>query len=933
MKYNEICYILFARRVAYKFIKNKPGGKKMRRLWAHIAIAFACLFTAIAVFPNVLKNISANGDYKTSRQFTFELTEIVSDDEEAVTKELTDTSAKEMAEIMRQRLVQSGVEDYSISYSGQDQVTVTFYAESDTRYQQIATYLSFSGSFALMNRNNDVVPGKDFINGAAYKTNVSLNTFPVVVLPVRTDDDKYQSLIEWARDNPVAGEEKDDGTQEEDTAPVYFVYNYTEGDTYESLEDKGEINSKIYLTFNALTDDTLYYDGNHNSFSQVCGFSDENENGLADPVEITAAFQRADFFVNLFNASALDYDVKLIKGLDEDTAVYVQAGIERILDNNSKMVWNSTITATVAAVVILSLLMVVFFRLGAISVMVTTIASGFLTFLAMIAAGLQYNTLALVGIVVVSLLTLVSGIIYNTKLKEEAYKGRTLKKSNTEAAKKSVLPIVDIHVVTILVGIMLYFLGGNPVHTFASLLILGSLISTLISIFALRGMMWLVTNTTALTNKYNLFGIDAEKVPNHMADEKQKFYGPYAENDFTKKKKPMGIAVGATLLAGLIALVTLGAVNGNVLRQNSAAVTGSEIYVVNTMKVVTESDTAVFDRTELNKALQNMKVFYDIDEFDQDFWAETDTHKTMFELVKDVKEFVISDSRYDKEEEKSVNYQLTYFQLSLNKYLDAATTYIKVKNDTVITKEECSIEKVFPVYFKDVKPEYDLTNEKSTISLKTITAVPNAPTPAWDKLALATFLATLIITVYMLIRYRLSRGLAMLLYPLGVSIISMALISILSAIGLTLSASTMILIPVGAIITYMLMISFANKERELIVDDRSKDTSIEHREELSKKALGIGFTAVSVISIVAVYLFVNFFGFGPSVNSFIYLACIIAAVVALWLVLYTFMPLSNLLLKLFSKVNFEFKPRKKKKANITKKSAEPEEAIFIGIND
>ena len=905
----------------------------MRRLWAHIAIAFACLFAAVAVFPNVLKNISANGDYKTSRQFTFELTEIISDDEEVTPKALTDTSAKEMAEIMRQRLVTAGIDDYKITYSGNDQVTVTFYAENDTKYQQVATYLSFSGSFALMNQNNDVVPGKDFINGAAYETNVSLNTFPVVVLPVRTDNDKYQSLIEWARDNPVAGEEHDDGTQDDDTAPIYFVYNYTEGDTYESIQEKGDSNSKIYLEFNALSDDTLYFDGNHNSFSQVCGFSDENENGLADPSEIRAAFDRASFFVNLFNASALDYDVKLIKGLSSDTAIYVPAAVENILDRNSKMVWNSTITALVAAIVIVSLLMVVFFRLGAISIMTTSIASGFLTFLAMIAAGLQYNTLALVGIVVITLLTLVSGIIYNTKMKEEAYKGRTLKKSNSEAAKKSVLPIVDIHVVTIIVGIMLYFLGGATVHTFASLLILGSLISTLISIFALRGMMWLATNTTALANKYNLFGIDNEKVPNHMADEKQKFYGPYADSDFTKKKKGQGIAVGATFLAGLIALITIGAVNGNILRQPTANVNGSEIYVVNTMKVVTETDTAVFDRSELNKNLENIKLFYNLAEFDDDFWTETDKHQTMLEVVKDVKEFVISDSRYDKVEEKNVNYQLTYFQLSLNKYFDPETTYIKVKNDTVLTRETCSIKDAFPVYFTDIKTEYNLTNESSTISLKTVTSVPNAPTPAWDKLALSTFLASLIITVYMLIRYRLSRGLAMLVYPVGVSVIALAIISLLSAIGLTLSASTTLLIPVGAIFTYILMVAFANKERELIVDDRSKDTSIEHREELSKKALGIGFTSVSVISIIAVYLFVNFFGFGPSVNSFIYLAAIIASVVALWLVLFTYLPLSNVLYKLFSKVHFEFKPRKKKKTGIVKKSAEPEEAIFIGIND
>ena len=44
--------------------------------------------------------------------------------------------------------------------------------------------------------------------------------------------------------------------------------------------------------------------------------------------------------------------------------------------------------------------------------------------------------------------------------------------------------------------------------------------------------------------------------------------------------------------------------------------------------------------------------------------------------------------------------------------------------------------------------------------------------------------------------------------------------------------------------------------------------------------------------------------------------------------------MANFLYKLFSKVNLNIKPRESKKKNkAVKKSAEPEEAIFIGIND
>jgi len=75
-----------------------------------------------------------------------------------------------------------------------------------------------------------------------------------------------------------------------------------------------------------------------------------------------------------------------------------------------------------------------------------------------------------------------------------------------------------------------------------------------------------------------------------------------------------------------------------------------------------------------------------------------------------------------------------------------------------------------------------------------------------------------------------------------------------------------------------------------------------------KKANSLAFTPIITVTVLAVYLGINFFGFGP---------------------------LSQVFFKLFSKVHIERKPRKNKKNNNTPthKSSEPEEAIFIGIND
>ena len=175
----------------------------------------------------------------------------------------------------------------------------------------------------------------------------------------------------------------------------------------------------------------------------------------------------------------------------------------------------------------------------------------------------------------------------------------------------------------------------------------------------------------------------------------------------------------------------------------------------------------------------------------------------------------------------------------------------------------------------------------------------------------------------------------MLAFPVVSATANLGLFVLLSAVGLTLPASILVSVPVVSMFSFFFMVLVANKEREMVVDDKVKDNSYEHRLELSKRALGIAMTPVFAAIVLGSYLFVNFFGFGPGIISYLYLACLIGVIIAASLVIYAYIPLSNILYKAFSNINFEPKIRKGKKANAPakKKSAEPEEAIFIGIND
>ena len=912
----------------------------MRRLWAYIIVVFAAVVAVIASFPSVAKGISTDGEFKTRRVFTFQLTQRDATDDDETPAELTNSSAKDVADIMKQRLETYNVSTYDLTTTGNDIITVSFAAESDTKYEQIINYLGFSGSFALVNQNDNLVEGKDFLNGAAYTKSYSVNEYPTVIIPVKTDSQAYEELIQGCIDNPEqkeTGETNDEGeATTEDVGRIYFLFNWQKGETYQILKDSGQLNSKVLLTIDFTPDDDktgLYYDSDKNSFSQVCGFQDANGNGYADPKEVREAYAHADYLINLFSASKYDYNVKCIKGLTEGTKEYLAPKTEEVRDIENKLVWNRTLTTIVALIIIISLLLVFFYKLGAVSIFASTLLTAFFTILMMVRTGLLYNSLGVVGAVAVVILSLVSGIIYLNKIKEDSYRGHTLKKANAEAAKKSLLPIVDIHVVGLIVGVMIYAFGGATLRTFSAVLAIGSIISFIINALALRGLMWLPTNSTALNDRYDLFGINKENVPNHMAEEKQTFYGQYTEKNFSKHKKSVGVISGAAFILSLVGIIAFGAVRGgDLFGKNSSSSLGNEIYIQNRI-LVNNDETSPLNDTTLNTIMESILIQKNKDvAIDQSEVVEEgkspETYFTLKECVGEKILFSVSQTKVIENESK--NYLDTYFRLTLTKQL-SGDEIAEIKGYTYTEAE--TLKEVFEDYFQRTGI-FPVSEEQPTVmSLKASSTVVNPSSPRWDRVILGTVIALLIITVYLSLRYRLSRGLSSLIFPMVSSVITIG-IMLLLGLFLNVSASVIIAVPVVSIFAYLYLIQFYNRERELLLDDKVKDNSKEHRAEVAARALGIAYTPILATAVIGIYCLINFFGFAPAVMSNAYAAMFVGAIIALGVISSLIVPICNLLFNLFSKVKISRKPKEKKNKNKpVKKSAEPEEAIFIGIND
>ena len=890
----------------------------MRRLWAHILIAFASLFIMGTTFTAIFKNVESNQEFNDGREIVFRLT-----DKEDVEREVEEGANKVIAEKMAERLDISGVTSYKIDIAGDDIIKVTLSENNDVARNNIISFLSFNGSLGLSNMDDNdnyiQLTGDEFLleGSKAYLDNV--NNYPTVVIPVDVDNDNFKLLLENTQtqhDNDV-GEKTESQETDEDGNPktvtttyLYLWYDFNEetdrySRTISTSDDYDEnIAKKILMKFNI--DDLWYPDGEKNKLAALINL-DSNNDQVLDFTEVRNGYDNARFFVNLLNSGELDYDVKYI---NSDYDIIVPAWVEALVvngDPNRSVAWSHTMIATVIAVVIISLLLVVFFKLGASGIVVSSIASVYGAIGLLITLAGEFNVAALVGIILVAIASLASGIIYACKLKDEAYKGRSLRKANSEAAKKALLPTVDINLVVIILGAFCYLLGGTVMRSFALVTVLGGIISMLANLIVTRGLMWLATNTTALNNRYSLFGIDEEKVPSLDKEEKQSYYGPYQNKDLTKNRKVFSIIGIVLCVAGLAGLI----VNANLYQgkyyKDNLGTTTTEIYFY-----TTNEDSAIITDNYVKETLLNHTYLS----------YEGKDPVCLGDKVGDVVTYAFSETK--DRVQVTTNYVVASFKMALtgeeNAYFvnpDESKTEVTTLNDILVSQT-------------------DSADTKAHVSVK--------PYSTYGKnvahnsgIMLGTVVASLVIGVYLLIRYRLSRGLAATALALGNFVAIAGIFALLSLTGLTFGTNLVFIMPFIAAFTFFVEIIWMNKERDLIIEDKVSDRSFERREELMVKATSSALVPAGILSIVAAYLLVDFFGFGASAYSTLFVIFLLGVATALLLMTSVLGPCAQLLYKRFSAVDVQLKPRKKKKksGNIkpVKSTGEPEEAIFIGIND
>lgn len=871
----------------------------MRRLIAYITLAVSTLI-AIGVGINPIMSQGVNNlDFRDGRQFVYQLFDRV-DNQIAIEEE---NAAKNVAQTMDERLKTWGVSNYRVEVEGNDIIRVSLTAKNDTEYDYLQKYLGFSGQdFSIATKDESVRLTHDEVFVDSEARIVYEGYAPYVIIPL-SDPSAFKALVSAA--DKAAGEEttdiqpridgpkaKAEGEEPSKEPNIFLWANWEEGEDYEKSQTDQKVANKVVAQF--LSTNIFYEDSKvaESEIKYLSGFADSE--GNYDTSKIRQANNLANYVKNLFNATAYDYEVTNI------FTSPINAGVESILTYGMSvgLSISKTLIATVVVAAVVALVLAFFFRLGSIAVITSTAISFFATLAIFVAFSAEFNVAGLIALVFVGAASLMAGILQLTKFKEEVYRGRNFKKANTEAAKAMTVPSIDIAVIMVAIGVLSYIIGGSLVASFGTMLVIGAVVALVVNLVVLRLMMWLVSNTTGLQGVYKAFNIEDKNVPNLLKEEKQTYFGPYQNRDFTKRAKPVAIGVGAFSVITIAMMIIFGVVNGSIYNVNAAYAETSRAYIT----IV--SDAPVVDGISYveNDILANVYVDGKLVSYGE----------------------IEHETREDYDAETTITTTYNYYIVNFSKlYTGEETAYYLDGDIQTLTG---TLEEVLDSYVDTIEGGEGQVRVKVSENIVT--------QPSTTFIALGALAGVGLAVFYLAFRFRVSRALAAL------SVSAVASLATLGFFVVTRIATTPVValvIPAVALFTLLASLYFLIREKDLLKEDRYKVKTMEVRKDIMIKAASLAAGPLFVFGIIMSYFAINYFGFGPASFAALFGGMLLGIALSVLLVTVVFGPVAlffeNVISKIIARISIPRVRTSKKKKPTKSTSGEPEETIFIGIND
>ncbi len=267
----------------------------------------------------------------------------------------------------------------------------------------------------------------------------------------------------------------------------------------------------IWLDYNEMTD-------SYASEGSMCGTDESNcisaatvSEGFASDVIIQGNFseEEASNLVDLINSGSLP-------------AKLTEVSSKTVGASFGDATLTMTMYAGIAGVLAIIILLIGIYNFSGIISAVSVLLYTLFVFAAFWLVG---GVLTLPGIAALILgigMAVDANVLTYSRIKEELLKGRSLETAFKNGSKASFGTILDANLTTLLVAIIMFYLGESSVKGFATMLIINIIVTMITMVGITRVLMKMFVKTKYFDNKLNLFiGVHVENI---KQDEKKKTY-------------------------------------------------------------------------------------------------------------------------------------------------------------------------------------------------------------------------------------------------------------------------------------------------------------------------------------------------------------------------------------------------------------------------
>ena len=433
--------------------KHMAKEKKSMLLKTGLLVVVAAIVCFLIV--PLFKSLNFGLDLQGGFEILYEVTPI---DGSKMTKDKLNATYKSMLK----RIDTLGVSEPEITLEGNDKIRVKL--AGVTNKEEARETLSTVATLTFRDSEDNLLMSSDVLEAGGARLTTDANGRPAVSLAVKDKDTFYKvtNAVKDYENNIIA----------------------------------------IWLDYNEMTD-------SYASEGSMCGTSESNcissatvSEGFASDVIIQGNFteEEASNLVDLINSGSLPAK------LTEISSKTVGASF-------GDATLTMTMYAGIAGILAIIILLIGIYNFAGIISAVSILLYTLFVFAAFWLIG---GVLTLPGIAALILgigMAVDANVLTYSRIKEELLKGRSLETAFKNGSKASFGTILDANLTTLLVAIIMFYLGESSVKGFATMLIINIIVTMVTMVFITRILMKMFVKTKYFDNKLNLFiGVHEENI-------------------------------------------------------------------------------------------------------------------------------------------------------------------------------------------------------------------------------------------------------------------------------------------------------------------------------------------------------------------------------------------------------------------------------------